>query len=253
VATLRERVQAGDDLLGVFLQAGSPVTAELAGVAGFDWAVIDLEHGTGSESDVLPQLLALHGCGVPAVIRVESAARLRIGRALDIGADGVMVPQVNDLSQAQDLSRWLRYPPTGVRGVALSARGAGYGAVGHREIGRLDDAVLGIVQVETRAALDQIEAIAGVGGVDALFVGPFDLSHSLGVPGEFDSPIFDAALRQIVAAAGASGRALGAYVSSVGEIARYRALGFTLLTLGADGLILLEGLRARLAAARASP
>jgi 2-dehydro-3-deoxyglucarate aldolase/4-hydroxy-2-oxoheptanedioate aldolase len=253
MATIKERVRNGEELLGVFLQMASPVAAELAGVAGFDWAVIDLEHGTGSESDVLGQLLALHGTGVPAVVRVESASRLRIGRALDLGAAGVLVPQVNDAAQAGDVARWLRYPPSGARGVALSARGAGYGAAGHGDVDRLDRAVLGIVQVETAAAIEQVEAIAATDGVDALFVGPSDLSHSLGVPGAFDAPAYTDALRRVVDAAGSHGRALGAYVSSVGDLERYRALGFTLLTIAADGLTALEGFRARLAAARASP
>src|SRR4051812_41735459 len=127
MTTFRERVRAGEELHGVFLQMGSPIAAEIAAFAGFDWALIDLEHGAGTEGDLVPQLTALAASNVAGIVRVESCSRLRIGRALDLGATGIMVPQVNDVESAHHLVEWCEYPPTGTRGVALSARGTGYG------------------------------------------------------------------------------------------------------------------------------
>lgn len=253
VVTLRERIQHREELLGAFLQVGSPVAAEIAGRAGFDWVLIDLEHGAGSEVGLLEQLQALNGSGTAAIARVESAARLRIGRALDLGAAGVMVPQVNDADIAGNVAAWLRYPPSGLRGVALSARGAGFGATGHGDVGLLDASVVGIAQIETRMAVDNVEAIAAIDGIDCLFVGPSDLSHSLGLPGRFGDPGFDEALRRIARAADRHGRALGVHLPGISEIDRYRALGFTLLSLGADGTGLLATFRGLIAAARARP
>lgn len=249
--TFRSRVRDHEELLGVFLNLGSPVAAEMAGLASFDWALIDLEHGAASEAGLLPHLTALGMSGTPSIVRVESAARPRIGRALDLGAAGVMVPQVNGAALARDVASWLRYPPTGVRGIALSARGAGFGATRHGEVAELDEAVVGIAQVETGAAVQDIDEIAEVDGLDVLFVGPTDLSHSIGVPGRFDDPAFDRAIRRIADAAVAHGRALGVHLPAISELDRYRRLGFSLISITSDGAALVGAFRSALAAARA--
>lgn len=250
---LRERIEQGEEVLGIFLQVGSPVVAEIAGRAGFDWALVDLEHGAGSEADLLHQLQALAITETAAIVRAESATRLRIGRALDMGATGVMVPQVNDVETARTVTSWLRYPPEGIRGVALSARGAGYGAVSHSGTGGLNDSVVSMLQIETRAAVEAVDAIASVDGVDVIFVGPTDLSHSLGVPGQFDAPAFAEALQRISDAAHRHGRALGVYLPNIAELERYRSLGFRVLSVTGDGTALRASFRQQLAAARPGP
>lgn len=250
--TFRDRVRDRDELLGVFLNMGSPVASEMAGRAGFDWALIDLEHGAGSEASLVPHLTALGMTGTPTIVRVESAARPRIGRALDLGAAGVMVPQVNGAELARDVASWLRYPPAGVRGIALRARGAGFGATRHDQVAELDEAVVGIAQVETAAAVQEIDEIAGVDGLDVLFVGPTDLSHSIGAPGRFDDPAFDRAIQRIADAARAHGRALGVFLPTIAELDRYRLLGFSVFAITSDGAALVGAFRSALAAARAS-
>jgi 4-hydroxy-2-oxoheptanedioate aldolase len=247
---LRERIRRGDELLGVFLQVGSPVIAEIAGSAGFDWVLVDLEHGAGSEAELLHQLQALAITGTASIVRAESATRLRIGRALDLGAAGVMVPQVNDVQTAKTVTSWLRYPPEGVRGVALSARGAGYGTAGHGDIGRLNESVVSMLQIETNHAVDVVDDIASVDGVDVLFVGPSDLSHSLGVPGNFDAPAFTDALQRISDAAQRHDRALGVHIPNVAELERYRALGFSVISIAGDGTTLSSSFRQLLGTAR---
>jgi 2-dehydro-3-deoxyglucarate aldolase/4-hydroxy-2-oxoheptanedioate aldolase len=248
---IRERITNREALLGIFLQTGSAVVADIAGRAGFDWALIDLEHGSGGESDLVPQLLALRASRVPAFVRVESAARLRIGRALDMGASGVMVPQVNDVATARQVVDWCRYPPSGARGVALSARGADYGGRGHAEVGDIDGAVVRIAQVETRAAVDAVDQIAAVDGLDVLFVGPSDLSHSMGIPGRFGDPSFAQALASIADAGAAHGRALGVHLPNMTELARYLDHGFTFISVAADSLSLAASFRNVLSTARA--
>lgn len=251
MSTTRERIEAREELLGVFLQIGSPVAADIAGRAGFDWALIDLEHGTGAESDLVPQFLALAASKVAAFVRVESASRLRIGRALDLGAGGIMVPQVNDAETARRFVEWCHYPPSGSRGVALSARGAGYGRAKHGDVGPLSREIVRIAQIETGAAVDAVDAIAAVDGIDVLFVGPSDLSHSLGIPGRFDDPGFGSALASIAAAAGRHGRALGVHLPNLGELARYRELGFTLISIAADSTTMAAAFRGAIEAATA--
>jgi 2-keto-3-deoxy-L-rhamnonate aldolase RhmA len=248
--SIRQRIQAQEPLLGVFLQLGSPVGADIAGRAGFDWALIDLEHGVGAEGDLMAQLLGLAASGVAGFVRVELASRLRIGRALDLGATGIMVPQVNDAALARQVVEWCQYPPAGSRGVALSARGAGYGRSKHEDVGRLDSEIVRIAQIETGTAVEAVDAIAAVDGIDVLFVGPSDLSHSLGVPGEFDHPKFGSALDSIADAARRHGCILGVHLPNVGELTRYRRLGFTFVSIAADTSGLMSFFTTAISAAR---
>jgi 4-hydroxy-2-oxoheptanedioate aldolase len=251
-SSIRERLANDELLLGAFLQMGSAVAAEIAGRGGVDWALIDLEHGSGTEADLVSQLHALGVTGTPAMVRVESLSRLRIGRALDLGANGVMVPQVNDADAANEFIRFIRYPPEGVRGVALSARGAGYGSASHADIGGLGRSVTAIVQIETERGLANVSQIASVDGVDVLFVGPADLSHALGVPGNFEHKSYTRALASIVDAARSHGKAPGIHLLGPAEVERYHLLGFRFISLGSDASTLAAGIRNALTQARRS-
>lgn len=149
--TLRARIQAGETLMGVFSDLASPLAVELCGRAGFDWTVLDLEHGAATESDLLALLYAAAATPMAAIVRVPSAERLRVGRALDLGAAGIMLPQLQSLAEVQDAVRYLRYPPVGQRGVALRTRGADMGAIGHGELASVvNQRIAGIVQIEIR-------------------------------------------------------------------------------------------------------
>ena len=196
--TLRDRLRAGEPTLGTFLNLGSPLAAEACALAGFDWLLIDLEHGAGEDA-LVGQLLAAAAHGVPALVRVESAERIRAGRALDAGAAGVMFPRMDTTEQVQAALAHLRYPPEGDRGVATYNRACGFGL----RTGALDsanDEVIGVIQIESVAAVEHVEAIAAQPGVDVLFVGPRDLTHALGVPGRIDAPEYRAALQRVLAA-----------------------------------------------------
>src|SRR6266498_4481412 len=127
-AQLRTRLRAGETLLGCFLSLGSALTAELMGAAGYDWALIDLEHGAGDEKDSLAQMQALSASGCAAIVRVESTARQRVNRVLDFGAHGVMFPRIDTAEEARAAVAAMRYAPAGVRGVAFANRACGYGS-----------------------------------------------------------------------------------------------------------------------------
>ena len=124
---LKKRLRQGETLNGCWLNLGSALTAEIVGLAGFDWVLIDLEHGAGNEGDVLHQLQALEHTPTAPVIRVESHARQRIHRVLDMGAEGIMCPRINNLNEARETVSALRYPPEGGRGVAKMVRATGFG------------------------------------------------------------------------------------------------------------------------------
>jgi 4-hydroxy-2-oxoheptanedioate aldolase len=249
---LRQRILARETLFGTFLNLGSIQAAEVCARAGLDWVLVDLEHGSGTEADLLPQLAAIASAGVPALVRVEEGTRLRIGRSLDLGADGVMVPQVASVAAARDIASWLRFPPAGKRGVALFTRGLRYGADGHDSVDSRNGEVVGIVQVESGVGVEAAADIAAIEGIDVLFVGPADLSHALGIRGQLDHPEFDAAIRVVADAARSHGKAAGIMLWKPEEAARYAGLGYTVFSLSTDGALLNAAIRGSLQAGRAA-
>lgn len=248
--SFRDRALAGETLLGLFLDLASPASAELCAAAGYDWLLVDLEHGAATEADLLGLLHAVEVGGSTALVRPQSGERLRIGRALDMGARGIMIPRLDSADQAREAVTFLRYPPTGIRGVATRVRGAGLGVVSHADVQRLNDRVVGIVQIESLGGLRDVDPIAAIDGVDVLFVGPADLSHSLGVAGQFQDPDYLGALGRVVAACRAHGKAAGILVYDTAVVPRHLELGFTFIGIGADGAFVGDGARRFLAAAR---
>jgi 2-dehydro-3-deoxyglucarate aldolase/4-hydroxy-2-oxoheptanedioate aldolase len=232
--SFRQRVRAGEPLLGIFLQFGCALATEIVAQAGFDWALVDLEHGAGEDS-LTSQLQALSIGGIAALVRVESGERLRIGRALDTGAVGIMVPRVGGADQAATIVRYLRYPPDGLRGVALGTRAAAFGRVSLGEVTRMNEAVVGIVQIETREAVEAVDAIAAVAGVDVLFVGPADLSLALGVPGQLEHADYQQAL-----------------LRTAQDVQPALRQGMTFLGIGSEATVLASGVRAVARDARAA-
>src|SRR5437879_293002 len=186
---LRRRLAGHDTVFGTFLGLGSGLAAEACALAGLDWLLVDLEHGGGSESTLVPQLLAADAHGIPMLVRVESDDRIRAGRVLDLGASGIMFPRLESAEQVDSALRHLRYPPLGDRGVATYNRSCGFGL--HPEnLDSANETVVGVIQIENRTAVEQVKDITAVPGVDVLFVGPRDLSHDLGVPGQVNAPVF---------------------------------------------------------------
>jgi 2-dehydro-3-deoxyglucarate aldolase/4-hydroxy-2-oxoheptanedioate aldolase len=248
--TLRARVHAGETLFGLFLDLGSPFSAEICARAGYDWLAIDLEHGAGTEAGLVGLIQSVEIGGSAAVVRPQSGERLRIGRALDLGAAGIVIPRLESADEVREAVTYLRYPPAGVRGVALRTRGAGMGTVGHDQVRQIDERIVGIVQIESVGALREADAIAAIDGVDVLFVGPADLTHSLGVPGQFESAIYREALRTVAAACAAHGKAAGILVYDLAVVPALLELGYRFVGIGGDGALLGAGARAALATFR---
>lgn len=250
-AVLRRRILAGETLFGAWASLASPGSAELLGRAGYDWVVVDMEHGYTTESELLAHLTAIEGSGSVALVRPQSGERLRIGRALDMGAAGIVVPRLDTAEQVREAVTFLRYPPTGQRGVALLTRGARLGTVSHAGVAALNDDIVGIVQIESPSALEAADDLAAIDGVDVLFVGPADLSHSLGIPGQFANATYQDALKKVVAACRAHGKAPGILLYDHASFRPHLDLGFTFVGLGADISFVNEGAKAALAAAKA--
>jgi 4-hydroxy-2-oxoheptanedioate aldolase len=240
----RRGVLAGTPVFGTFLQLASPVTAEICARAGFEWGLIDLEHGVGTEAALVPELMALELAGATGIVRVETGSPLRISRVLDQGAGGIMVPRVSSAAEAELAVRYARYPPAGARGVALSVRAAGYGGTPADGLATVNDGITTMIQIENGEALADAAAIAAVDGVDVLFVGPNDLTHGLGIPGRFDDPIYRDALAAVARAARAAGKAGGVLLRSPAELELHRELGYSVFVLLSDSSMLAEAAHA---------
>jgi len=239
-------LKSGDSLFGSFISTGYPVNTEIMGLSGFDFVIIDLEHGIGSEREILSQLHALQGSPTIPVVRVESHDKQRVHRLLDVGAQGIMFPRVDNAGQARECIAAMRYPPDGVRGVATIVRAAGYGADYNDYRLESKSNLLSIIQIESADAVKNVEEIAAVDGVDVLFVGPMDLSTSLGILRQYDHELFTAALAKTLAAAERHKRVAGILLPSPATARHYLDLGFKFITAGTD-IILLKNAATQLA------
>lgn len=247
--SFRERVAARSEILaGTFLGLGSPLAAEVVAIAGFDWVAVDLEHGAGGELDALHQLQAIARTPAAGFVRVESASGARIAHALDAGADGVIVPQVSSAAEAAEVVAACRYG--GARGVARFNRAWHWGTR-PGTLGEADERVTCCIQIERMDALEDVDAIAAIDGVDVLFLGPADLGHALGVAGPADNPDLLAAGARIAEAAERHGKAAGILAGSPAHLEHYYRLGFTFLGCAADGALLMQRAQEVLAAVHA--
>jgi len=249
---LKSRLEAGECCLGVWLASGSDAIAELAGAVGFDWCLIDGEHGPNDIPRIEAQLRALAATGCDAVVRVPQGEDWIIKQVLDLGAKTLLVPMVDSAEDASRVARAMRYPPDGHRGMgAVLARASGFGA----DTDYATSANAGmccIVQAETVAAMDALDDIARTEGVDGVFIGPADLSADMGYPGQADHPEVVARIEEGIQTIRAAGKPAGIITFDPAQVAYYQKLGVTLLGVGADMSALRSALVSLLAEVRPS-
>jgi len=193
---LKQRLSAREATIGSWITIGSTAVAEIMARSGFDWLTVDMEHSTITLDIAQEMVRVIELCGVPPLVRVGVNDANMIKRVMDTGAHGVIVPMVNSADEARQAVAAAKYPPAGIRGVGL-ARAQSYGTGFEEYKGWLAENGVVIVQVEHIRAVENLEAILLVEGVDGFIVGPYDLSGSLGVPGRFDHPDVAAALAEV--------------------------------------------------------
>ena len=240
----RARLKRGEQLLGTMVTLANGASAEVLASLGFDWLFVDAEHGP-LEARELTEILQAVGDKTACIVRVPEAAEVPIKRALDLGAQGVIVPQVNTAEQAADVVRWARYAPEGSRGVGL-ARAHGYGLKFREYLSAANREIAVIVQAEHARAVENIDAIVRVPGVDAVLLGPYDLSASLGKLGKIDDAEVVAAIERVTAACRTAGMPLGFFGVTAAAVRPYVARGYTLIVAGVDTLYLANGAKALL-------
>jgi 4-hydroxy-2-oxoheptanedioate aldolase len=243
VNTLKQSLQSGQLQHGIWLTSGTAVLAELAGKAGFDWCLIDGEHGPNTVSEILPQLQALAISGTPAVVRIANAEAWMVKQALDLGCQTVLVPMVDDPETAQKMAHAMHYPPQGNRGMGAGlARATGWGAITDYPHSANAQMCL-FVQAESAQAVENIDAIAATDGVDGVFVGPADLSADMGYPGQPDHPEVEKAIDHLIARTIAAGKIAGIITFDEARFKEYAEKGVTFLGVGGDMVALNTALR----------
>ncbi len=242
-ATLRARLDAAErPLIGLWACAGSPVTAEIVAGSGCDWVLLDAEHSPNGLESVLAQLYAMSAYPVAPLVRPPSGDTVTIKQFLDLGAQNLLIPMVDSAEQAEQIVRAVRYPDGsaagGVRGVGSAlARSARWNRV-EGYLGRASETISLTVQIESAAAVADVERIVTVEGVDAIFVGPSDLAASMGLLGEQGHPdVVDNVLRAIRAGV-AAGKPVGVNAFVPADAERYIAAGASFVAVGADVAIL---------------
>ena len=251
-ANLRAELGDGASLLATFVLIPRIEIVELVAASGFDAVILDLEHGT-TEIGELPALIAAaQGAGLSAMVRVSENSAIEVGKVLDAGADGILAPHISSAREAEKLVAGGRYPPDGNRSLNPYTRGNAYGhAVDPYE--SANQRVALIAMLEGVDAISHLESIAGVDGIDAVFVGPMDLSAALGLPGEPEHPLVVDAITDVFARARATGCAVGTYAPTPQVAARWRLAGAAVVALSADIAMAATGFSQAYADALAEP
>lgn len=236
--SFRQRLHAGEVLLSTLVSFPSPEVVELLSKLNFDWLFIDGEHGPFGSLE-MQRMLQAAGNNCPCLIRVPSNDLVYIKQALDIGAAGIIVPQINNAEDAQAAVRAAKYPSQGNRGVGL-ARAHEYGIYFTDYLANANSETCVVIQAETRGAIEHIDEIIAIKDVDAILIGPYDLSANLGYTGQIDHPEVVAAIGKVEGACKQANVKLGYFGVSAESVLPYKEKGFTLLTVGVDSLFVLN-------------
>lgn len=223
--TTKQMLREGKKTCGAWVSTGSDIVTEAMAEVGFDWICIDTEHGPGDFRETRAQLQALSTTPTTPIVRVAWNDMVMVKKILDIGAQGLILPWVNTKAQAEQAVNACKYPPAGLRGYAGEVRGARYG-FDRDYLQTANDEILIALQIETREAVQNIEEIVQVPGIDVLFVGPWDLSFSLGCPLNFDHPDHRQAMLRIETVAKEAGKILGTITGNLQDLKKFYDKGY---------------------------
>ncbi|MEM1285367.1 MAG: HpcH/HpaI aldolase/citrate lyase family protein [Pseudomonadota bacterium] len=242
VNAFKARLLAGETQFGLWMSIPSPVTAEALSLVGFDWMLFDSEHAAVEVASLQPLLQAASAGQSALAARPAWNDKVLIKKLLDIGAQTLLIPFVQNAEEAQAAVRATRYPPDGIRGVAGATRASRYGQA-HNYLSQANDEICVLVQVETKEALDNLEAITAVPGVDGVFVGPSDLSASLGHLGSPGAEPVQAILKELATRIAACRKAPGILATNPEDANRYREWGYRFIASSVDLGLLVDSAR----------
>lgn len=233
---VKQRLRQGEPVIGIFItQMCQPCLGRLMKLAGYDFLLIDMEHSQFDLGEVAALIRASRDAGIEPFFRSADKERSYISRPLDAGATGLMVPRVESGDEAQRILSWIWYPPMGTRGVILGGANTDFEAVDASEYTReANEEVLVMLQIETARGVDAVQDIVGLPGCDAPFIGPLDLSQTLGLPGQIHHPVVEEAIGKVISAAQAHQKWPGIYVPDVAAARKWLDRGMRVILLNSE-------------------
>lgn len=233
IKDFKEKVN-GEGVIGVFSKTADPAFIEILGHAGMDYVIIDLEHGPNTVQTAQNLIRAAQVVGLMPIVRVKESCASVMNEVLDIGAGGIQVPQITCKSEAEAVIKRTRFAPIGERGVCRFVRAADYSAKDRFEYFKDSNDTVTILQVEGQEGIDNIDEILSVSGIDVLFIGPYDLSQSLGVAGQIDNPKVEEKMLEIVSKCKEKGIAVGTFVDTLQNAHKWKDLGVKYISYSVD-------------------
>jgi len=238
---LKKALQEGKAVLGPFMKLSDPAVVEIFGHAGFDFVIIDLEHGPLSIETAQNMVRAAEIADITPIIRVSENDPAQISRALDIGAQGVQIPHITTSTEANTAIKAAKFSPLGERGVCRFVRAASYSAMDRNDyFSSANDNTLVIAMIEGTEGIQNIDEILATPGIDVIFIGPYDLSQSLGLLGQVSHPRVFEELERVADKAKAQGLAVGTFADSIESVRKYQALGIQFISYSVDVGIIYE-------------
>ncbi|MEE9315963.1 MAG: aldolase/citrate lyase family protein [bacterium] len=245
---IKEKMKGGEFVVGPFMKSRDPAMVEIVGIAGFDFAIFDMEHSALSIESVEDLIRMAEIRGIDSIVRVPEISESAISGPLDAGASGVLVPHVDTRKQAEEVVFLSKFSPLGERGMDVFARAADYSHLPKEKyLKQANRKTLLIVQIEGKKGVENLDDILLVKGLDTIFVGPYDLSQSLGVPGEINHPKVMEKIKQVVGKVRKAGLSLGIYVDDVETAKKWIDLGVQFIALLVDTVIFFRACRSLIA------
>ncbi len=239
----RKKIADGQCVYGVFMKTSDPMFVEAAGLGGFDFVILDTEHGPVTIEGQQNNIRAAEARGTVPIIRLKDCNENTVSKALDIGAYGIQVPQINTAEEARQVVRNAKFYPYGMRGVCRFVRAADYSNMERNEYFESSKDLIVILQLEGVKALENLDEILEVEGVDILFIGPYDLSQSLGIPGQVNNPVVVDAMKKIVEKAQKKNKVIGTFIDTIDDLKMWRELGLQYLSYSVDVGLFLDACR----------
>jgi 4-hydroxy-2-oxoheptanedioate aldolase len=233
----KKRLQAGEVLLGPFTLVPEPIMVTALGLAGMDFVILDMEHGPFDISEVETMCHAANGAGIAPIVRVGEINDWMILRALDVGATGVQVPQITCKADAEAVVRAAKYRPIGDRGLSIITRAGALGTRGPKYTDLANEETAVVVHIEGVEGVRNLDEVLKVPHIDVIFLGPYDLSQSLGIPGQVDDPRVQDAIRDSVKKIRKAGKFAGSFAKDVPTAKRMIGMGVQYMSVSVDAAI----------------
>lgn len=232
--TFKKRLNTGEIVYGPFMKTGDPAFVEIAGYAGFDFVILDMEHGPASFENLQNLIRGAIIAGTIPIVRTSDSTETAISRALDLGAMGVQIPQIQTAEEAKAVVTAAKFFPLGQRGVCRFVRAAGYSNVSKEKYFAGANNTLAIIQLEGKKALENLNEILDVKGVDIIFIGPYDLSQSMGYPGQVSHPEVIKTMKQLVNTAKEKDVIIGTFTDTINSAKMWKEAGVQYISYSVD-------------------